>query len=1047
MPTPIARADGNGSLHWTDTSRTYSVFEGDADALAADLQEHVRGEVRFNSGAQALYATDASNYRQVPIGVVIPRDVDDIVETVAICRRHSAPIVHRGGGTSLAGQCCNNAVVIDSSKYVDKVIEVDPERKIARVEPGCRLDDLRKVAKKYDLTYGPDPSTHEYCTFGGMIGNNACGVHSQMAGRTEDNVEELEILTYDGLRMRVGRTSEEERERMVQEGGRRGEIYRRLGELQDQYADQIRKRYPDIPRRVSGYSLPELLPENDFHLARALVGSEGTCVTILEATVRLVYRPPKRTILAIGYQDICEAGDHVQAIDELGPIGLEGMDQKLIDYMEEKKIHTEYLPLLPEGGGWLLVEFGGETQEEANRKARQGMEVLENEEHSNVLDAVLLDDPENQKQFWAIRESGLGATAHSKEGDDTWPGWEDSAVPPEKVGDYLRELRGLYDKYGYDASVYGHFGQGCIHTRIGFEMRTAQGIRAYRSFMQEATDLCVKYGGSLSAEHGDGQARAEMLPKMYGEELVEAFRQFKEIWDPDWKMNPGKVVDPYRIDENLRLGTDYDPPELETHFEYPEDGGSFSRAALRCVGVGKCRRTDVPSEEVMCPSYLATHEEKHTTRGRARLLFEMLNGDETPDAWKNDDVKDALDLCLACKGCKSDCPVSVDMATYKAEFLSHYYKGRLRPRHAYAFGLIHWWARLASLAPKVANFFAQTPGFDAVFKKAGGVAQERKVPRFAEETLREWFKKRGATQDGSVWISEAQNPGSRVRSRVMLWPDTFNNFFKPDTGKAAVEVLEAAGCQVALPDQMLCCGRPLYDYGMMNLAKRLWRQILDSLQHEIRAGTPLVGLEPSCVAAFRDELINLFPHDEDAKRLTQQTFTLGEFLAEELDGYEPPRLSRKALVHGHCHHKSIMGVDAERALLDKMNLDYKVPAASCCGMAGAFGFEAEHYDVSIQAGEHKLLPAVREADPQALIITDGFSCREQIEQTTDRRALHLAEVLHLAMQQNGKAKAYPERPYLDKMRSPGGKKGAARTTALLAASGFAASALFSFFTD
>ena len=1041
-----------GGVKWTDTDRTHSPMDGGPSELEAGLKARVDGEVRFDGGSKAAYSTDASNYRQVPIGVVIPKTVEALVETVAVCQEHGAPITNRGCGTSLAGQSCNHAVIIDSSKYLDTIVEINPEEQYARVEPGVRRDQLTDhTEKEYHLTFAPDTSTHEYASFGGMIGNNSCGMHSQMARRTQDNIEEMEILLYDGTRMRVGSTSEEELERIIAEGGRKGEIYGQLRDLRDEYADLIRERYPDIPRRVSGYNLTELLPERGFNVARALVGTEGTCATVLEATVKLVHSPPARSLLVLGFEDVYAAADHVVEVGEMGPVALEGFDYKLIDQTQRKGMYPEAIARLPDGKGFLIAEFGGDSREEANANAQRAREKVQSEGWKALVDLEVFNEYEEQDKIWQAREAGLGVTAHREGKTEAWPGWEDSAIPPEHEGDYLRDLRNLYDQYGYDAALYGHFGQGCIHTRIPFDLRSADGIAQYRSFINEASDLCMKYGGSFSAEHGDGQARGELLPKMYGEELIEAFRKFRAIWDPGGKMNPGKVVDPYRIDDNLRLGADYHPGQIETEFAYPDDNGSFSHAALRCVGVGKCRRREVDSESVMCPSFLATHEEEHTTRGRSRLLFEMLNGDETPDAWNNDDVFDALDLCLACKGCKSDCPVNVDMATYKAEFLSHYYKhpGNPRPRSAYAFGLIHWWARLASWMPKVANFFTQTPGLESISKKVGGVAQERHMPPFAEETFRDWFKKRPSTRErDGFWISTAQNSRSKVQNEVVLFPDTFNNFFKPDTLKAAVHVLEDADCQVAVPEQTLCCGRPLYDYGWIKQARGLWRDMLGALRGPYRRGTPIVGMEPSCVAAFRDELPNLFPDDEDARRLSENTFTLGEFLASEADGYEPPRLEgRKALVHGHCHHKSIMGAGPERDLLKKMGLDFDdfVPA-SCCGMAGAFGFEEDHYDISIAAGEHALLPAVREAGPQTLIITDGFSCREQIEQATDRCALHLAEVLHLAMQQEGEATAYPERPYLDEMRSPNGEEGA-RTTALLAAGGFAASALLSFLTD
>jgi FAD/FMN-containing dehydrogenase/Fe-S oxidoreductase len=960
----------------------------DRDTLAAQLRLRIEGEVRFDDGDRALYATDSSNYRQVPIGVVLPRTKDDVIETVALCRRHGAPVLARGGGTSLAGQTCNVAVVLDFSKYMDRVVSLDPEKKEARVLPGVVLDNLRDAAERHHLTFGPDPATHDHCTLGGMIGNNSCGVHSIMAGKTDDNIEELEILTYDGLRMRVGRTSAEELARIIAEGGRRGAIYAGLKALVDRYGDQIRARFPDIPRRVSGYGLEQLLPENGFHVARALVGTEGTCVTVLEATVRLVSSPPARALVVLGYPDVYTAGDHVPEIMAHKPIGLEGFDDRMIDAMKKKGLHPDDVRLLPDGGGWLLVEFGGETKEEASDKAHALMDALKQGDHAPTIKCF--DDPTEAGKVWLVRESALGATALVPGLPLTWPGWEDSAVPPEKVGAYLRDLRALFERYDYDCSFYGHFGQGCIHVRIDFDLETARGIATFRAFLDDAADLVVRYGGSISGEHGDGQAKAALLPKMYGDELVQAFREFKAIWDPDNKMNPGKVVDPYQPTENLRLGTDYHPIPVHTHFKFPEDQGSFAGATLRCAGVGKCRRegSDNAGDETMCPSYMVTHEEEHSTRGRARLLFEMLQGDPLTHGWREEKVHEALDLCLACKGCKHDCPVNVDMATYKAEFLSHYYDHRRRPLAAYSMGLIYWWARLAARMPRVVNVATQTPLLRTLAKALGGIAPGRRIPAFASQTFTDWFRARGPRNDG--------------KREVILWPDTFNNHFHPQTAQAAVEVLEAAGYRVTIPERPLCCGRPLYDWGMLDRAERLLRQILDTLRPQIAAGIPVIGLEPSCVAVFRDELLGLFPDDTDAKRLSQQTFLLSEFLVNER--YTPPKLPRKAVVHGHCHHKAIMTMAAEEKILDGLGLEYDVLASGCCGMAGAFGFErGDHYDVSIKAGERVLLPAVRAAAPETLVVADGFSCREQIAQTTDRRALHLAQLLQMALHEGSEA--------------------------------------------
>ena len=973
-----------------EPTRSSKSAQVDAKRLAEVLWAQVRGEVRFDDGTRALYATDGSNYRHVPIGVVLPWDVDDVLAAVSLCREFGAPLLCRGGGTSLAGQCCNVAVILDFSKYMAKILEIDPVRRIARVQPGVVLDSLRNAAEKHHLTFAPDPATHDRCTLGGMIGNNSCGVHSVMAGKTDDNIEELQVLAYDGLRMRVGATSSDDLERIIHEGGRRGEIYSKLKAISAAYGDLIRQRFPNIPRRVSGFNLNYLLPENGFHVARALVGSEGTCVTILEATCRLVQSPPERVLLVLAYPDIYQCADHVPEIMAHKPIGLEGFDDLLVTYTRLKGINSEGLALLPQGGGWLMVEFGASTAAEAESQARGLMQSLDR--GANPPAMRLYTDKQQAKRVWEVRESSLGATSHVPGEPLNWEGWEDAAVAPAKLGGYLRDLRKMFAAYGYKGSLYGHFGHGCVHTRINFDLQSKDGIAKFRKFMEEAADLVVSYGGSISGEHGDGQSRGELLPKMFGPELMQAFRDFKSAWDPEWKMNPGKLIDPYKLDQNLRLGANYSPWEPETHFQFVADHGSLAEATLRCVGVGKCRHAE---GGVMCPSYRATREEEHSTRGRAHLLWEMTQGEVIRDGWRSEEVKQSLDLCLACKGCKSDCPVGVDVATYKAEFLSHYYEGRLRPRSAYAFGNIDLWARLASNAPGLVNLTTQLPFLREIAKLVAGIPLQRNIPAFAPQTFKSWFRRRG---------SNVQGP------QVLLWPDTFNNYFLPATAKAAVDVLEAAGFQVVVPQANLCCGRPLYDFGMLDRAQDLLLQILDELSPEIEAGIPVVGLEPSCVAVFRDELLNLFPNDDRARALSKQTFLLSEFLEIHAGRLSLPRLERKALLHGHCHHKSIMKMTAEESVLNRLGVGFQSPAPGCCGMAGSFGFEHDKYEISMAIGELELLPAVRKAPADWLIIADGFSCREQIAQGSNRHALHLAEVMQMALQGDSRPSdiPYPE---------------------------------------
>ncbi len=975
----------------------------DVAGLEQELRAGVKGEVRFSDGDRGMYASDAGNYRMVPIGVVLPKDADDVLHTVAACRRFGAPIVARGGGTGIPGQTVNVAVLLDFSKYMNRITEMNPDEKYARVQPGIVLDELRKAAGKHGLTFGPDPATHSRNTLGGMIGNNSCGIHSMMAGETVDNIDELDIVLYDGTRMRVGATSEEELERIIREGGRKGEIYSKLRELRDKYADRIRKEFPMIPRRVSGFNLPALLPEQGFNVAKALVGTECTCALTLEAKTKLVYNPPARSLLVFGYKDIFAAADNVVEPAKFGPTGLEALDDTFIDYMKKKGLHPPNLNFMPEGDAWLLIEFGGKDKNESDANARKCMDDFK--KRGNAPPMKLFDNPAQEKLVWHLREEGLGATAKVPDMPENHEGWEDASVPPDRLGPYLRDFKKLMDKYNYVGPLYGHFGQGCVHTRLTFDLRTAPGIEKFMHFVEEASDLVVRYHGSLSGEHGDGQARGELLARMFSPEIINAFREFKAIWDPEWKMNPGKVIDPYRVDENLREGTDYDLRQVKTHFHFPDDHHSFAYASDRCVGAGVCRRHE-SGDETMCPSYMVTREEKHSTRGRARLLNEMIRGDVVKGGWRNEAVREALDLCLSCKGCKHDCPVQVDMATYKSEFLSHYYERHLRPRYAYASGLIYWWSRIAAHMPASANFFTQTPGLNSLAKLAGGYSQKRHIPPFAPETFKQWFTRR-----------ERRNLD---KPQVILWADTFNNHFTPAVAKAAVEVLEHAGFQVRVPRQSLCCGRPLYDYGMLDTAKRLLRQILDTLREPIRAGIPIVGVEPSCMTVFRDELTNLFPNDEDAKRLNTQSFILSEFLHEKVNGYRPPKLQKKALVHGHCHHKSQLHFEQEVDLLKKAGVDCQVPDSGCCGMAGSFGYEADHYDVGLACGERVLLPSVREASDDELIVTDGFSCREMIRQETDRRAMHFAQVLQMGLQEGpqGPTGALPEKQYTTLERTP-----------------------------
>ncbi|WPR49794.1 FAD-linked oxidase C-terminal domain-containing protein [Streptomyces sp. S399] len=1001
-------------------------MELDVAGLEKALRERVRGEVRFDAGSRAAYSTDGSNYRQVPIGVVVPRDVDAGAEAIAVCARFGAPVLSRGGGTSLAGQCANTAVVIDWTKYCNRLVSLDAQRRTCVVEPGIVLDELNRQLSAHGLKFGPKPSTHSHCALGGMIGNNSCGASAQAYGKTVDNVRRLEIVTYDGTRCWVGPTSDEEYQEVVAAGGRRAELYQGLRDIIDRHADDVRLGYPDIPRRVSGYNLDSLLPEKGFDVARALVGSEGTLVTVVRAELHLVPVPAHEAMVVLGYSDICAAADDVPRLLEHGaPELLEAIDGRMAQLMRQEHSHLASLDEFPEGGSWLLVQFSGDSQESADAQVRELLDALGKSEDDS--DVSMSDDPRREQRMLRAREAGLGVTARPPDGRETWEGWEDSSVPPDRLGDYLRDLRALFCEFGYDAaSLYGHFGQGCVHTRIPFELKRADGVAAFRSFLFRAADLVVSYGGSLSGEHGDGQARGELLTRMFGERLVSAFNEMKRLFDPDDRMNPGKVVAPYRADENLRLGPLWRPRGEQTAFAYPDDDHSFTRAVMRCVGVGNCRSHE---GGVMCPSYRATGEEEHSTRGRSRLLFEMLGGHADSaviDGWRSTEVKDALDLCLACKGCKSDCPVGVDMATYKAEFLSHHYAGRPRPAAHYSMGWLPLWARLSRLAPRLTNAALGAPGVARLGKLLAGMAGEREAPVLAGESFVQWWIARGTPE-----------PDPADPRTVVLWPDTFSTYFHPAIAKAAVRVLEDAGFRVAVPVQAVCCGLTWISTGQLTTAKKVLRRTLDVLRPWIEAGTPVVGLEPSCTAVFRSDAVELMPHDQDVQRLAAQFRTFAELLLDDTpEGWQPPRLARSAVVQKHCHQHAVTKYDADRELLRRAGLDADVLDEGCCGLAGNFGFERGHHALSTTIGEQGVLPAVRNAPDETLVLADGFSCRTQIEHGgTGRRAMHLAEALALGLDGPPPA-GHPERA----INRPAPAAGDARlfTAGVIAAAGAAA---------
>lgn len=912
----------------------------DVAGLEAALRDAVDAEVRFDAGSRGAYATDGSNYRQVPVGVVIPHRVEARAQAVQVCARFGAPVLPRGGGTSLA----------------------------------------------------PRTSTHSHCALGGMIGNNSCGAAAQAYGQTVDNVRRLEVLTYDGTRMWVGPTPQAERARIAAEGDRRAELYAGLDRIVPEYLADIRRGYPKIPRRVSGYNLDSLLPENGFDVARALVGSEGTLVTVLHAELDLVPVPAYQSLLVLGYDDICTAADDVpRLLEHFDPSQLEALDGRMAQLMREEGAHLESLEVLPAGDSWLMVQFGGDSQDDVDEQAHALLRAVARAEKDG--DVAFSDDIEREQRMLKAREAGLGVTARPPDDRETWEGWEDSAVPPERLGDYLRDLKKLFGEFGYDhPSLYGHFGQGGVHTRIPFGLRTAEGVAGFRRFLERAADLVVSYGGSLSGEHGDGQSRGELLTRMFGERLVAAFGELKALFDPGNRMNPGKVVHPNPVDGQLRLGSSWRPKTPATHFDYPEDDHSFNRAVMRCVGIGNCRSH---SGGVMCPSYRATREEEHSTRGRARLLFEMLDGhadSAVTDGWRSTEVRDALDLCLACKGCKgckSDCPTGVDMATLKAEFLSHHYEGRVRPAAHYSMGWLPVWARLSRIAPRLVNSALHAPGPARAGKRLAGVDEARRPPVFARQSFLQWWR-----------AHDLKEPDPVDPRTVLLWPDTFSTYFHPSIAISAVRVLEDAGFRVAVPTRSVCCGLTWISTGQLPFAQKVLRRALDILSPYLEAGTPIVGLEPSCTAVFRSDAPELMPADPGAQRLARQVRTFVEHLVHHApEGWQPPQLARQATVQTHCHQHAIMKFDADRELMRRAHLDADVLDEGCCGLAGNFGFERGHHRVSMAVGESGVLPAVRVAAPDSPLLADGFSCRTQIEEggAGRRRALYLAEVLALGL--------------------------------------------------
>ncbi|MFE9056138.1 FAD-binding and (Fe-S)-binding domain-containing protein [Streptomyces mutabilis] len=947
--------------------------------LEAALRRAVRGEVGFDVTSRALTTMDASNYRRVPLGVVAPRDADDVAAALEVCREHGTPVVARGGGTSIAGQATGTGVVLDFTRHMNRLLSLDPGARTAVVQPGLVLDRLQEAAAPHGLRFGPDPSTHSRCTLGGMIGNNSCGSHSVAWGTTADSVRELTVLTARGRSLRLGRDWA---------GAPQG-----LRELVDGDLARLRTGFPDLPRRISGYALDALLPERGADVARSFCGSEGTLGVLTEAVVRLVEAPRARALAVLGYADEAGAAEAAAGLLPLGPLTVEGMAVDLVPSTRG----------LPRGGAWLFVETGGDSEAEARARAEAVVRA------ADVVDALVVTDPAGQRRLWRIREDASGTATRMPDGAEAWPGWEDCAVPPARLGGYLRDFRALLAAHDLRGTPYGHFGDGCIHVRVDFDLLTDAGVARFRRFSEELADVVVAHGGSLSGEHGDGQARAELLPRMYGEETVALFERAKGVWDPDDLLNPGMLVRPAPLDANLRFSVLPREP-VHVEFGYPADGGDFSAAVRRCVGVAKCRTTSVTGSGVMCPSFRATGEEEHSTRGRARLLHEMLAGELVTDGWRSTEVRDALDLCLSCKGCRSDCPVEVDMATYKAEFLHHHYAGRRRPAAHYTMGWLPVWLRWASRArvAPVVNALASVGPLAAVAKRLGGIAGEREVPRLAGETFSRWWRGRG---------------GPRGEGEpVVLWPDTFTEHLSPSVGRAAVRVLEAAGLRVVLPPTLrgravvgdgtsksalalsaarrgrVCCGLTYVSTGQLDRARAVMRRTLDLMAPVLETSAPVVVLEPSCAAALRTDLPELLHDDPRAARLAARVLTFAEALERHAPDWTPPAVDRPATGQTHCHQHAVLGDAADRRLREAAGLTGEL-SGGCCGLAGNFGFEDGHYGVSVACAEDQLLPAVREAPAGAVVLADGFSCRTQLEQLAGVRGRHLAEVLAEGLEQ------------------------------------------------
>ena len=967
---------------------TPSTFSNTLKEFQTELIDSLQGECDFSAAGIALYTSDASNYRQIPLGVVFPKTIEDIVNTSTLCRAHALPVLMRGAGTSQNGQCVNEAVIMDCSRYLNRISEIDIETSSALVDPGVICDALKQQAESHGLTFGPDPATHSRCTLGGMIGNNSCGPHSMLAGKTVENVLELEILTSDGARFWVGPTSDETLAKIIEGNDRQAEIYSELVSIRDEYQQLIRQRYPNIKRRVSGYNLDQLLPENGFNVARALVGSEGTCVTVLQARVRLVENPLYTRLMVLGFEDIFIAGDSVPEILPFSPIAMEGLDWHIIGGLIDRNLKQDEIDLLPEGRAWLMVELAASNTVSLEQLCSEFEAAMQTS--NRVLSVLQVADTAKTAAIWSIREQGASATAMSLHPGDPDPvvGWEDTAVDPMQLGDYLREFYALVERFGYSSSMYGHFGDGCIHARITFDTRSTEGIAQWRKFSVEIAELVVRYGGSLSGEHGDGQAKGEFLPVMFGPELMQAFRRFKQAWDPEKRMNPGKLIDAYKMDENLRYGADYKLPQFATTLHFKDDIGGFSRATERCIGMGKCRA----QSGAMCPSYQATQQERYSTRGRAHLLHEMVRGEVILDGWDNDDIADSFEHCLSCKACKSECPTQVDIASYKAEFMAAHYANRRRPLYHYLLAYIaNYLPRLSRLAG-ITNIF-QSGLSGKLIQKFLGLSEDKGLPKLAHQSFSNWVAKHADRQDQQFhWFGDLNKP------TVVLWADSVNNHYRPQLLKSAINVLLKSGCQVAVAKQHFCCGRPLYEYGFLTQAVKQLKLILDGFHANLPADCSVIVLEPSCLSVFKDELLKAFPDDARAIDLSARAKTVTGYLTDE--SIVPVKQLNRGILHLHCHDKSLAISSHEHQWMAQCFVNLQEPESGCCGMAGTFGIKKKTRAIGQQLFGRKLKPAIEESSSETIVVANGFSCYEQIVDGvghSKRRVLHPVEVIELCL--------------------------------------------------